>query len=132
MLWWIAVWTVDRPSHCDPHLSLSHWYNHQVWEEDPSVPPSNKPENYPAKILEVGALIQATMHLYCRDYNELDGRQNWWKPMLLALMEIPGEQVHPDSRTDIIPVGPVCQPYWLDLLIQRQTMHGTRHIGKRC
>lgn len=116
MLWWIEDWTVDRPSNCDPHLSLSNWFNYPVWEKDHSVPASNHPERYPAKILEVGALIQATMFLYCRDYNELDGRQNWWKPMLLALMEIPGEQIHPDGRTDIIPVGPVCRPYWLDFI----------------
>ncbi|KAJ5142383.1 hypothetical protein N7526_003378 [Penicillium atrosanguineum] len=116
MLWWIEDWTVDRPSHRDPHLSLSNWDNCSVWQKDPCVASSNYSDSYPAKILEIAVLIQASMHLYCRDYNEVDGRQNWWKPMLLALMKVAGEQIHPDGWTDIISVGPVCQPYWSDFI----------------
>lgn len=112
MFWWIDLdWEVDRPAPTHPYLTLDNWFNLPVWKEyDGGMPPSKTLDRYPVKLLEVTVLTQAVMHLYCRDYKETDGRQHWWKPMLLALGDL--EDVH--GKRLVRKVGGVCQPFWAD------------------
>lgn len=116
MLWRMKDWTVERPALTDTQITLSSWFNLPWWQGCSSASSSANLDRYPVKILELNALTEALMYLYCRDYRDSNGRQHWWEPMLLVLADLPGEQKDFEGARSSRVVTKFCQPYWDDFV----------------
>lgn len=128
MLWWMKDWTVDRPTTVDPLFTLSDWFNIPIWGECPEGIPPNASidgDRYPVRLLDLDALTQAMMYLYCRDYKETDGYQHWWKPLLVALADVPDYQVGNDGIRPERSIGGFPKEFWAGFIRPR------RNTGRR-